>query len=670
MQARIAAFEKLFMAGAMNGSISSHQPPPAQMQFTQDGQSPFMQSPMPQQENGETPSGMIQVPDDMRRILAAQMAAGQPYPVPPQAFQNGSPAVVRQQQIQQQQVQQQQGPWSNASPYFGKLMVGSLAGLMILQAVREEEVSNEKPDGRGLYAVPVQILRAAAKGLDVQFRGYHIHNSLHLLLFFGIFLWIFVPSLFQSSDNNLKKQRASQLRAAPSLASPIHVRRRAWLTAIQTVWVPRHNFFLEAAALMLKTAKLSLRNAFGWHGYQMLTGTTEEEERARVKAWSIALDSQLAGGDVEVCTSRLLLTLLASGTLPDTPIRLMLKALHIRVLLWNLGQTPFIPANMIAAKLARSKWNEARQLNQLLIQLRADPTKPHEDELPDHITALVERDCDEVLTSNVVQRAYNLAFNKDTTDGVVPNIDGMDLVVHDIYVSGPLDAAAAWWSTCLLHDVLSEALDSKTINIEDLDTAFAVAPPGSIANMRASFAYASLVDESRGAHIAASLELLGSERIDSPLSESKLIVGSSIHASNPDLLLTLRCAVAIAQLARNGDAAVTPSQSLRVIEASLRPEMASCMTLLGFTSVITLLERVMAQRKGESAAVDTSLEKLSGTLRLWIGGAGGTDSGIDDDIRSKVVERCLTITKSLVGMEMDTGYGSLSDMSEDESGSQ
>jgi hypothetical protein len=63
--------------------------------------------------------------------------------------------------------------------------------------------------------------------------------------------------------------------------------------------------------------KLSLRNAIGSHGYALLTGITEQEELARVKAWVIALDAQLAGGDVEVSKSRLTLTLLASGTLPD-----------------------------------------------------------------------------------------------------------------------------------------------------------------------------------------------------------------------------------------------------------------------------------------------------------------------------------------------------------------
>ncbi|KAJ3481829.1 hypothetical protein NLG97_g7722 [Lecanicillium saksenae] len=85
---------------------------------------------------------------------------------------------------------------------------------------------------------------------------------------------------------------------------------------------------------------------------------------------------------------------------------------------------------------------------------------------------------------------------------------------------------------------------------------------------------------------------------------------------------------------------------------------------------MTLLERVMAQRRDdESEAVDASLEKLAGTLRVWIGGASGTNAGIDADIRAKVVERCLSITKSIMGMDMDTGYGTLSDMSDDDSGS-
>lgn len=127
MQQRIAAFEKLFMAGAMNGAISPLQQPPP-MQYPPQENQPFMPPPINNQNTTEaSPAGMIQVPEDMKRILQAQMN-GQPYPVPQQPY-NPNPSIVRQQQIQQMQ-QMQQNRWRNQAPYLGKLMVGSLAGLM------------------------------------------------------------------------------------------------------------------------------------------------------------------------------------------------------------------------------------------------------------------------------------------------------------------------------------------------------------------------------------------------------------------------------------------------------------------------------------------------------------------------------------------------------------
>src|SRR6478735_9241810 len=218
MQARIAAFEKLFMAGAMNGAISPLQQPPTPIQYAQDAQQ-FVGG--PSQDGNAQPGGMIQVPDDMKRIITQQMASGQPYPVPQQQFRGGNPALIRQQQLQQQQ-QMQQGRWNNAAPYFGKLMVGSLAGLMILEAMREDEVSNEKPEGRGLFAMPIQLLKSAASGLDLTVGGYHLHTSLRIILLLGTFLWVFVPSLFTQAPQKSKKPQVGVLQAAPSLASPIH----------------------------------------------------------------------------------------------------------------------------------------------------------------------------------------------------------------------------------------------------------------------------------------------------------------------------------------------------------------------------------------------------------------------------------------------------------------
>ncbi|WKT47540.1 hypothetical protein QSH57_012445 [Fusarium oxysporum f. sp. vasinfectum] len=614
MQARIAAFEKLFMAGAMNGAISPLQQPPTPIQYAQDAQQ-FVGG--PSQDGNAQPGGMIQVPDDMKRIITQQMASGQPYP-----------------------------------------------------AMREDEVSNEKPEGRGLFAMPIQLLKSAASGLDLTVGGYHLHTSLRIILLLGTFLWVFVPSLFTQAPQKSKKPQVGVLQAAPSLASPIHVRRQAWLTAIQTVWVPRHNFFLEAAALILKTLKLSLRNAIGVHGYQAITGLTQEQETARVQAWSIALDSQLAGGDVEINKSRLILTLLASGTLPDTPARLMLKALHIRVLLWDLSQNRLQlgAINIVAAKLARSKWNEARQLNRLLTQLHRESSEQHDDDLPQHLALLVEQDCDEVLNDDVIQRAHNLAFNTDTDYNVVTPMDGMDSVVDDTAIGSPLDAVAAWWSTQFLHRTLVATLekDEETLStkVEDIELTIKAAPLGSTAQARAIVARAVLVDKARGANIASALQSMGNEKVDALLSSSICVVDSSFQASTPDLRLALRCAMAIAHLRRVECTPGSTHQGLRMIESIMTRGNALQMSLLGCTATLELMEELY-EHKAAAETFQASLERLSGGLRLWMGGSPGEKCGVASDVREKVVSRCLAINKSVVGIDSDTGYGSLDECEDD-----
>ncbi|KAF4776247.1 helix-loop-helix DNA-binding domain-containing protein [Colletotrichum scovillei] len=673
MQNRIAAFEKLFMAGAMNGAMSPLQQPPTPMQYPQDQ---YMSTPIGT-PRGESAQGMIPVPDDMKRIISAQMAAGQPYPMPQQNY-RGNPNVMRQQQIQQQQQQQQmqqQGRWGNSSQYFGKLMVGSLAGLMIVEAVRENEQSNDTPEGRGLFALPIQLLSYLGSTSHMHIGGYYISpaqiiSHLKLLFFLGTCLWVFVPSLFVPSEGKPKKaQRLREsLQAAGSVASPIHVRRQAWLTAIQTVWVPQHNFFLEAAALIMKTMKLSMRNAIGVHGYQMLTGLTEEQEAARVKAWSIALDAQLAGGDVEINKSRLTLTLLASGTLPDTPSRLMLKALHVRVLLWDLGAKGL--HNIVAKKVARSLWNEARNQNRVLSQLRRN-SEQVDDDLPEHLAALIEQECDDVLNNSVVQRAYNLAWNLSTTEGVTEHNDGMDTVVDDQAVRSPLDAVAAWWSSQTIQRALITSLeaskddgDAPRVVSTCLTTALKTSPIGSGVQARALVARAVLVDEKRGANIAAALQNIKPTSEQKSLSKIAAIIDSSSTAQSPDVQMALDCAMAIAHLQR-AKLAATPSQKgFGIIEKIARPSATANMSLLGCTALFKLMEELYAQQSS-SDNFSTSLERVAGSLRIWIGSAPGEKCGLEQDVRHKMVDRCLSITKSVVGMETDTGYGSMSECEED-----
>lgn len=678
MQQRISAFEKLFMANAMNGTMSPIQSASPAMQFGQDA-AQFMSTPVGT-PRGIDAQGMIPVPDNMKRIIDAQMQNGQRYPVPQQPFQQ-NPAIMRQQQIQQQQ-QMQNSRWQNAGNGYQRFMVGSLAGLMFLgAALREDQQSNETPEGRGLFAVPLQLIGSIVSQWHISFAGHYytapqLIHSLEMLLVFGSLLWAWVPSLFESKPPKSQKTaliNSTALQAVPSLASPINVRRQAWLTAIQTVWVPRHNFLLEAAALLLKTVKLSLRNAVGVQGYQMLTGLTEDQETARVKAWTIALDAQLAGGDVEINKSRLTLTLLASRTLPDTPLRLMLSALHIRVLLWQVGKQGFL--NALAAKVARAKWNEARQLYRLMNSLRPSEQPSADDELPEHLALLLEQDCDDVLNDNIVQRAHNLAFNNPTTHDIDVDVDGMSAVVEDPAVRSPMDAVSAWWSSLVLQRVLSACLASALEKTEpDSDMADSiivaakVAPIGSNAQLRALVARAVIFDEKRGANIATVLKALGPSlnpdkhphysRGVPPLIDAPL---SSI-SPDPDVQLALRCAMTIAHLQRYE----SPPRSALVVIDSILPGSTEGLSLLGCTAAFYMMEQLQSHTVAAEACA-LSLERLAGTLRIWIGSAEGDRPGLERDLRQRMVERCLVITKNVIGMVEDQGYATMTDCESEDS---
>jgi hypothetical protein len=269
---------------------------------------------------------------------------------------------------------------------MGKLMVGSLAGLMVLEGLVEREQSQEEPAGRGLFALPIDLVSMMAPRVSIGLSTAHIPLA-KLLLVFGAFFYLVAPLFDSKSKPKRKSPSAVLLSPAPSLASPVEVRRKAWLTAIQTVWVPQHNFILEFAALGLKTLKLSMRRIIGWEGYAHLTGITKEQEAARVKAWEIALDAQLTGGDAEISKSRLILTLMASGTLPDTPARLMLKALHLRIVLWELGSSghgSWWLLDDLSAKVARSYWNAARSEHRIAANMASKQSTDAEP-LPDHL---------------------------------------------------------------------------------------------------------------------------------------------------------------------------------------------------------------------------------------------------------------------------------------------
>jgi hypothetical protein len=629
---------------------------PQQPQFSQ----PFQYPPdydTPGQSPGDEPQGMIQVPEDIRRL---HTQTDQPI------------FAVPQENYQQTHRPTGANGWQTGG-YFGKLMVGSLAGLMIMEGFSQSEQEEDSPNARGLFAIPTQFLRSLSRSihssLDVNVLGYHVsavHTVHYLKLVFGIgaLLYIFLPSVF-TGKRKVKdgKTQIATLAAAPPLASSIQVRRQAWLTAIQTVWVPRHNFFLEAAALCLKMVKLSVRNLIGSDGYAYLTGITQQQEAARIKAWEIAFDAQLAGGDVEVSKSRLILTLLASGTLPDTPARLMLKAVHIRVLLWefgNAGFNGFFLFKEVTAKLARWKWNEARQLRRLLAHSK---DRTPDDELPPYLQALLEQECDEVLVDSIGQRAYNLAWNLPTTHNT-DRSSGMDGVVDDFAVKSPLDAVAAWWSSVVLQRVLSASLTAspddsaaQSAIVVDTNSAVKTAPAGSAAHLRALVARAVLVKDKRGANIAAALLALGPSKSKAADDETSLtlINTSTSLAALPDISVSLRCAMAVAHL-EQFPAPADPIVAHRIIN-SIKP---TALTQLGFTACFKLMEQISSHDL-VAVSCNGALERLAGKLRIWIGAKEGEASGLGTKERIELVSRCVKVTRKVVGMDRNAGYESMSD---------
>lgn len=138
-----------------------------------------------------------------------------------------------------------------------KLMLGSLAGLMVMDGLSG---NSEDSHERGLFSLPIFSSFSPTRLIGTLQARMTNFSSGHLLvpltrafLIFaalGIILFLY---LFNS------KPRLGKMRVAPSghdlnpSTSPMEMRENAWLTAIQTVWVPRHIMLPELWALILET---------------------------------------------------------------------------------------------------------------------------------------------------------------------------------------------------------------------------------------------------------------------------------------------------------------------------------------------------------------------------------------------------------------------------------
>ena len=399
--------------------------------------------------------------------------------------------------------------------------------------------SDEEGDRQlSAFPIPIQWLGAGAHaGAD----NHIMWMVVKIMLLFTAVLYIASPGFFDAKkapQENAKGSNSSPTPTTPSPASPLKDRSHAWLTAVQTVWVPHHNVGLELIALGVKSVKLSLRRMIGWERYRMITGTTEEHEQARIKSWTIALEAQLAGGDVSVNHSRLLLTLLASFTLPATTARLMLNALHIRVLFFDLGNS----FQGLAARLSAFYWLEARHMSE------TSKNDTAIEQLPNNLIELLKIDASDVFDAIIIEKAYNLAYEKQSAED---SDEGMNSVVKDFSIRSPLDALAAWYSSLLLQRVLVASMNTKAKTSlsdrirADLDIALGVAPINSAVHLRALTAKGILFS-SNGIEnpISEAMQIFDEDFLSSSIASQATAVNFAVTTTT-DIRIAIRCGMVL-----------------------------------------------------------------------------------------------------------------------------
>lgn len=620
------------------------------------------------------PQGMIRVPDDFKRLRSS--ASQEHYAG--RIFNSTNLACIGSSEIAYTTPQ-----GINRSKLLGRIMIGSLAGLLVMEGFNEREASGDQPDSRGLFSLPTlplsyvpRVMWALRGRLGVSASMLSIPPLFKLFLgvstlAFGLFLY-----LFSSKPKPPTKYNAMVPTAAPSLASPIEVRQKAWLTAIQTVGVPRHRMFPELIALHSEAMKYVLRQLISWTGYAWLTGQTEEDEIARVRAWDIAIDAQLTGGDSEVSKSRLVLTIFASGTLPVTPARLMLKALHIRILLWEAtrsGWSIWSILHKAAAQLARQQWLIAQEIQNTLKE--TDSNVPDNREaMPEHLCALLQLDSDELFKDLIVQRAYNLTWNRPTREDTVGEDVGIDIVVEDYAIRSPLDALAAWASSLTLQQALLAWYEEGAVlskwHHKDLEIAHQIAPPASSTYARALAAKAVFFETDRESNIAKLVQDLLPPTTpkcsdQTALTNENVFVDSSVpELVRNEIKSVIQCATTLESLRaphRNPDAVPQAIERLASIYQDIND-----MTLLGFAAAHQLLS-VLVQEP-ETKELEARLRGIVLGVRNWIvSPAASEDCKLDGHVRDAIgaaLERVLSMLgagRRLSDVANDTGYESMSE---------
>ncbi|EAW11757.1 basic helix-loop-helix domain-containing protein [Aspergillus clavatus NRRL 1] len=541
------------------------------------------------------PEGLIKVPDSFKRMRAT-----------PSRDNSFSQSYIQYENPTNNSTQASGG--RRRSHFPNKYMLGALAGLMVLEGMGPEKKTEST--AKGLLAVPLNLLHRiplppqvySSAAFHYFWSLWHARAISHFLLLailvvgsaFIVFVYLF------NSDPRRQYSASKETSAADIALSSCNFRRQAWLTSIQRVGVPRHRFFHEWYVVTSRCFEYVLRCLLGWKLYSWVTGVTEEDERGRVKTWDIAIDAQLAGGDTEISKSRLVLTIFAAGTLPRSPMRMMLKALHCRILMWRVGEPgswTFKVSNDVARSLARYQWDLAREMNNTLPQ-------GHEDALPRHLAALLKIDSDDVMIDSVIQRAANLTWNRPTQEGTDDDEALLDVVEEDPAIQSSLDALAAWWSSHMLQRALLRYFEvssggpdvkkNRHIFKTKIKTALDVAPQPSAAHARALVVKAVFFEQDRVVNIGKVLAVLPKEKGKTETNQASNFLDSSLPISiREEISIAVRCAMiaAIFTARANGDTSLPAAFTMqRAIEWFNRLPLDPVeLTLLEFAAVYHLL---------------------------------------------------------------------------------
>ncbi|KAK9470487.1 uncharacterized protein V1510DRAFT_422846 [Dipodascopsis tothii] len=563
--------------------------------------------------------------------------------------------------LSDQQAAPAAGRGAGARNAMGKVMMGSMAGMMVVNAFNDVDGNTH-----GLAALPLPAALTAwgrAAAAHAPLATPHVAYAFGLakvLLFLGALAYVFSPGLFDGAAKGKKAAFA----AGRSTAMPLEVRQKAFLTATQTVSLPAGSLAEEAGAVAKKAAKLLTCWVVGLDGWRVLTKSSVDDEIMRTAAWRTAIDAQLGGGDQACSHARLLVTLMASFLMPRTPLRSMLQALHVTVLLHDL---PVLHG--LRDRLREWFWQDARALAGAPAAAEMDAAMG-DDGLPEHLQALLERD--DVFDDETCALAYGMTWHAGHKAGA--DDDGLQ-PAEDPAVKSPLAAVAAWYAARRLHEVLLATLAHEPADAS-LEAALRVAPPESIVHRRALVVRAFLRGEDNAAYtkdvldlFREDLSLLGRKpRADDAFaddfSDVDEVVGAAPAArqagsdSDDDFYAaqTEVLAPGVVSLLRSADCKVAVRCALILtlrpqrpyaaakLFAGLRTTAAGDLRLLGFTALLVTLRRMETVKTGERAT-----EELIGRARVWIGGDEGERAGLSTNARRAVVAECVKMGMRLGG---------------------